>query len=90
MGSILSEWAIILAVFLAFTVVTPIIINYSRFSGLRRVRCPNLKRDGEIRLNTVGAAFSSTYGDPNLRITSCTLLGRAERCHGACLAGSPL
>lgn len=85
MTTILIVFAGILSVFLAHVVVVPILSNFSDFSRRVPVHCPNLETPGRVRLKPLRAALFSTYGIRNLQVWKCTLLGRREKCNGACL-----
>lgn len=76
---------IILAIFLAYSVLAPVAMNLGRFAGKRRLLCPNHKAYGVIRFKALRAALGVGYGLPNPRVKKCSLRHRGEECDQACL-----
>ncbi len=72
-STILLESVVILAVFFAFTVFAPVLCNISRFIGSQLLDCPFLDRAGRVWVNPFGAAFTTAYGEPRLRVRECSL-----------------
>ena len=76
----------ILAVFLAYTVLVPTVLGLPQFIGKFRLPCPVHGAFAEVRLNSVGAALTSAYGEPSLHVRRCNLRNRGEECGEDCLA----
>lgn len=78
---------IVLGVFVAFSLVAPLVFNVDRFAGHQRLFCPTHDTYGDLTLHAGGAALSAAYGEPYLRVRRCTLRGDGEPCPEDCLAG---
>ena len=75
----------ILAVFLAYTLIAPTVLGLPQFIGKFRLPCPVHRAYASIRLNPFGAALTSAYGEPRLRVRRCSLRGKGEQCGEDCL-----
>ncbi len=84
-NTILLESAMILAVFLAFTVLAPVLLNFARFAGRFLRTCPHLQQNAQVRVNPFSAAFTAGYGEPRLHVRECSLWGEQRGCEGECL-----
>ncbi len=87
LNTILLESALILAVFLAFTVLAPVLLNFARFAGRFLRTCPHLQQSAQVWVNPFSAAFTAGYGAPRLRVRNCSLWGE-RTCEGECLKES--
>lgn len=87
MSTLLGVFGAILAVFVIYTVLAPVVLNFPRFLGKKAVPCPNLHQEGAIVLKPFGAAFSAGYGTPKLEISDCSLWSKQLLCQSECLEG---
>ena len=76
---------VVLGVFLAYTVAAPILLNVNRFIGRSWLFCPEHQEYAQVGVNTLGAAFTSGYGAPDLSVRRCTLRKPGEFCDEQCL-----
>ena len=77
----------VLAIFFGITVVIPILMNFTRFSGKQVLACPEMKEDATVWLNPIMASLSAAYGKPRVKVTGCSLWGKRGDCVGKCLEG---
>ncbi|HEX9843786.1 MAG TPA: hypothetical protein VGC20_13600 [bacterium] len=77
--------AVILAVFLAFTIVVPAAMWLPTFMRRFHLFCPTHRTYGDIHLNAMSAALTSAYGAPRITVERCTLRPRGDRCPENCL-----
>jgi hypothetical protein len=77
--------AVILGVFVLYTIVGPTAFNLNRFMGRFRLYCPSHATFADLRLNAFGAALTSAYGKPAVDVRKCTLLNEGEICGQDCL-----
>jgi len=75
----------ILAVFAAYAVVAPLVLNYGRFGGGLHLTCPERNDGATVQVNAAGAALFSAYGERHLHMRSCNLLKHGEVCDEVCL-----
>ena len=79
--------AIVLAVFLAYALLSPLLMNLTRFIVRPWLYCPVNDAFGHLSFNAFGAALASGYGDVKPRVKGCSLLKKNERCEAVCLKG---
>lgn len=77
--------AMIVGIFLVYSVLSPTLMNFSRFLGHPRVFCPVHQEHGYLTLNSLVAAFTAGYGTPDVHVKGCTLLAPKESCAENCL-----
>ncbi len=63
LNTILLESALILAVFLAFTVLAPVLLNFARFTGRFLRTCPHLQQNRHILQGLRMLTHYPTRGD---------------------------
>jgi hypothetical protein len=63
-----------------------VLVSYYRMRGARVVTCPENHARAGVELDAAHAAFSSLYGGPALRLTSCSRWPERRDCGRACLA----
>ena len=85
MTTLWSVLIAIVAVFAAYTLVAPVILNRGRYNKGFRVMCPERKLFARVQANANRAALASAYGAKRLPVHSCDLLKSGESCDGACL-----
>jgi hypothetical protein len=76
---------IIFAIFLTYSVLGPVVMNFGRFAGRRSLPCPNQNANGVVRFYALGAALGAGYGPPNPHVKKCSLRHPGEECDEACL-----
>lgn len=87
MTTLLVVYGAIVAVFVAYTLLAPTLLNLPRFFGGFLLKCPERQAYADIRVNPFGAALTSAYGNPRMHVRKCTLLQRGEKCGENCLQG---
>lgn len=85
MTTLLVVYGAIAAVFVGYTLFAPTLLNLPRFIGGFLLKCPLRQAYADIRVNPLGAALTSAYGDPQLHVRKCTLLQPGEKCGQECL-----
>lgn len=76
---------IIFAVFLTYSVLGPVVLNFGRFAWRRSLPCPSHNTIGVMRFNVLSAALGAAYGPPDPHVKKCSLWHRGEKCDEACL-----
>ncbi len=76
---------IIFAIFLTYSVLGPVVMNFGRFAWRRSLPCPIHNANGILRFNVLGAALGAGYGPPNPHVKKCSLRHRGEECDEGCL-----
>ena len=74
-------------VFVVYTVLAPLALNYGRFGNGFRLACPERNIHAQVDVNASGAALASAYGVRRLNLRKCSLLSPGEVCDEACLKG---
>jgi hypothetical protein len=77
----------VLVVFATYTVLAPLVLNFGRFDCGFALHCPDRQEGAVVEVRAAGAAISSAYGEPSLKLRHCSLLGPGEVCQQACLQG---
>ncbi len=85
MTTTLIVLALIVGIFLVYSVLSPTLMHFSRFLGRPRVFCPVHQEYGHLTLNSLVAAFTAGYGTPDVHVKECTLLSAKETCGESCL-----
>ena len=76
---------IIFAVFLTYSVLGPVVMNFGRFVRGRSLPCPTYNAVGVMRFNVLGASLRAAYGPPDPHVKKCSLWHPGEKCDEACL-----
>jgi hypothetical protein len=87
MTTLLIVESAVVAVFLGYAVLAPLLLNLPRFSGRFEVNCPSRLQAAEMRVNPLSAALTAGYGKPHLHVRDCSLLRADQTCAEACLKG---
>jgi hypothetical protein len=85
MMTLLSVLVGIVAVFGAYTLAAPILLNRGRYNKGFRVMCPERNLFARVEANANAAAIAAAYGAKRLPVRRCDLLKTGETCDGACL-----
>jgi len=83
-------WIVLVAVLaVAFLyVLMPLVADtFRRFRRPRMLSCPETGGPAEVGIDASRAALSSAFGQPLLRVKSCSLWPKRERCKQHCLTG---
>ncbi|HSB67845.1 MAG TPA: hypothetical protein VLH58_02770 [Candidatus Methylomirabilis sp.] len=81
-------WIVLVAVLaVAFLyVLMPLVADtFRRFRSPRTLNCPESGGRAEVGIDASRAAFSSAFGQPLLRVKSCSLWPERDRCNQHCL-----
>lgn len=76
---------IIFAIFLIYSILAPVALNFNRFAGQRSLPCPHRNVNGIMQFNALGAALGTAYGRPIPQVKKCSLRHPGEECDEACL-----
>jgi hypothetical protein len=57
---------------------------YVRFRRRRRVRCPETGTGADVQVDARHAALTAAFGDPAVRVASCSLWPERGGCAQAC------
>lgn len=76
---------IIFAIFLTYSVLAPVTLNFGRFAGRRTLPCPHHNTKGVLRFNALSAALGAGYGPPAPRVKKCSMMRPEEKCDEGCL-----
>ncbi|MGB9032208.1 MAG: DUF1761 domain-containing protein [Acidobacteriaceae bacterium] len=60
--------------------------TFKRYSGWRRVQCPENQQPAAVSLDGRHAAATGMHGHPDLRLCDCTRWPEREKCGQACLS----
>lgn len=85
MTTLWSVLIAIVAVFGAYTLAAPLLLNRGRFNKGFRVMCPERKLFARVQANASAAALASAYGAKRLPVRACDLLKSGESCDGVCM-----
>ena len=85
MSTLALVFAAIVGVFFVYAVLAPTALGLPSFMQPVNLPCPHHSTVGRIRLDGLRAALTNAYGQPQLRVAGCTLLGHGESCDEACL-----
>lgn len=75
----------VFAIFLAYSVLVPVVMNFGRFAGRRTLPCPTRNAEGVMRFNVLSAALGAAYGTPHPHVKKCSLRHPGDKCDEACL-----
>jgi hypothetical protein len=85
MATLISVLISIVAVFVAYTIGAPVLMNRGRFQKVFMFLCPERKLAARVEAHAAGAAIASAYGAQRMPVRSCSLLKAKQSCDGACL-----
>ena len=85
MNTLLMMGGLILAIFIGYTVLAPMMLNLPRFLGTYRLICPHSRAPAEVRIHPLQAALTAGYGMPQMRVSRCNQLSPNETCDQNCL-----
>jgi hypothetical protein len=77
----------VLVVFATYTVLAPLALNLGRFDCGFALHCPERQEGAVVEVRAAGAALSSAYGEPSLKLRRCSLLAPGKACRQECLKG---
>ncbi|HSD50703.1 MAG TPA: hypothetical protein VLG48_04790 [Candidatus Methylomirabilis sp.] len=83
-------WIVILAVGalgLLYVLMPLMADTFRRFRGPRMLTCPDTGGKAEVGIDASRAALTSAFGQPTLRVKSCSLWPEKEQCRQECLTG---
>jgi len=75
----------VLAVALLYVLMPLVVDTFRRFRSPRLLRCPETGGKAEIGIDASHAALTSAFGQPLLRVKSCSLWPEKDRCRQDCL-----
>jgi len=75
----------VLAVALLYVLMPLVVDTFRRFRSPRLLRCPETGGKAEIGIDASHAALTSAFGQPLLRVKSCSLWPEKDRCKQDCL-----
>jgi hypothetical protein len=81
-------WMVVLAVLavaLLYVLMPLLADTFRRFRSPRLLRCPETGGKAEIGIDASHAALTSAFGQPLLRVKSCSLWPEKDRCKQDCL-----
>jgi hypothetical protein len=82
-------WIVILAVValgLLYVLMPLMADTFRRFRVPRVLTCPDTGGKAEVGINASRAALTSAFGQPLLRVKSCSLWPEKEQCKQDCLS----
>jgi len=82
-------WIVVLAILAAalLFVLMPLVADtFRRFRRPRLLSCPETGGKAEVGLDASHAALTSAFGQPLLRVQSCSLWPEKQRCKQDCLS----
>jgi hypothetical protein len=83
-------WIVVLAVVAlgALYVLMPLMADtFRRFRSPRMLSCPETGGKAEVGIDASRAALTSAFGQPLLRVKSCSLWPEKEQCKQECVTG---
>jgi hypothetical protein len=76
----------IVAVALLYVLAPLVADTFRRFRSPRLLSCPQTGGRAEVGIDASRAALTSAFGQPLLRVKSCSLWPEKERCKQNCLS----
>jgi hypothetical protein len=76
----------IVAVALLYVLAPLVADTFRRFRSPRLLSCPQTGGKAEVGIDASRAALTSAFGQPLLRVKSCSLWPEKERCKQNCLS----
>lgn len=77
--------ASVIALAVLFVLLPLLVYSFQRYRKKRVLRCPETGQLAEIDINAGGAAFSSLFGRPLLKVKNCTLWLKRKGCGEDCV-----
>jgi len=81
-------WIVVLAVValgLLYVLMPLAADTFRRFRSPRRMSCPETGGPAEVGVDASRAALTSAFGQPSLRVKSCSLWPEKDQCKQDCL-----
>ncbi len=81
-------WIVLVAVLAVacLYVLLPLVADtFRRFRSPRMLRCPETSGPAEVGIDAPRAAVTSAFGQPLLRVKSCSLWPERDQCKQHCL-----
>jgi hypothetical protein len=75
----------VLAVAFLYILMPLVADTFRRFRSPRTLRCPETGGPAEVGIDASRAALSSAFGQPLLRVKSCSLWPKRDQCKQDCL-----
>src|SRR5215216_3079971 len=88
-GEVMSAEIYLLIVILAFAALyftVPYIVGaYARYRGTMVITCPETRKPAAVEVDTLHAAMSAAFTEPDLRLKNCTRWPEKKDCGQECL-----